>query len=336
MPFLRTLPAIALLIFAIAAASYCGGEKAFSPSAGQDRLSKEVTAPLVDHHQHLLSPAGAELVNALGRKEKPVTGEQLVGMLDVAGIQRAVVLSDAYYFDSPRNAEAVRDGYTKVRAENDWTAQEVARFPKRLIGFCSFNPLREYALAELERCAKRSIFKGLKLHFGGSAVDLKNPKHVETVRRVFEAANSYRLPIIVHVRADETYGREHAEVLLNQLLPAAPNIPVQVAHLWGGEGFSVDALVAFADAVSTHHPATRNLYFDVAELALVVGGQRETLQRIATLIRQIGVDRILYGSDGPVFGNWPPAEAWAAFRKEAPLTDREFRTITNNIAPYLR
>jgi hypothetical protein len=90
MPFLRTLPAIALLILAIAAASYFGGEKAFSPSAGQDRLSNEVAAPLVDHHQHLLSPAGAELINALGHKEKPVTGEQLVGMLDAAGIHAKV------------------------------------------------------------------------------------------------------------------------------------------------------------------------------------------------------------------------------------------------------
>jgi hypothetical protein len=99
MLFLRALPAIVLLIFAIAATSCRGSEKGFSPSAGQDRLSHEGTALLVDHHQHLLSPAGVELINALGRKEKPVTGEQLVAMLDTAGIQRAVVLSDAYYFD---------------------------------------------------------------------------------------------------------------------------------------------------------------------------------------------------------------------------------------------
>jgi predicted TIM-barrel fold metal-dependent hydrolase len=113
-------------------------------------------------------------------------------MLDATGIQRAVVLSDAYYFDSPLNAALVRSD-TEVLAENDWTAQEVARFPERLIGFCSFNPLRDYALAELERCAKTSIFKSLKLHFGGSVVDLKKPAACERVRHVFEAANSRRL-----------------------------------------------------------------------------------------------------------------------------------------------
>jgi hypothetical protein len=69
---------------------------------------------------------------------------------------------------------------------------------------------------------------------------------------------------------------------------------------------------------------------------MIVGGQRDALQRMATLIRQIGVGRILYGSDGPIFGNVQPAEAWAAFRRELPLTGDEFKTIATNIAPYLR
>jgi hypothetical protein len=104
--FLGILPVILSLAFPMAAASCRDADRASSASAGQDRLSNEA-APLVDHHQHLLSPAGVELVNARGRKEKPVTSEQLVAMLDAAGIQRAVVLSDAYYFDSPLNEGAV-------------------------------------------------------------------------------------------------------------------------------------------------------------------------------------------------------------------------------------
>jgi uncharacterized protein len=328
---MRRLTAILLLI-ALATGS-CG------TADGQDRLDGKVV-PLVDHHQHLLSPAGAALQNA----EQPVVGEQLVAMLDRAGIKRAVVLSDAYWFDSPARARALRDDglhdvYAAVRAENDWTAREVARFPHRLVAFCSFNPLKEYALQELDRSAENLTFKGLKLHFAASAVDLKNKQHVERVRRVFEAANAHGLAIIVHVRGDRGYGREHADIFLNELLPAAPDIPVQIAHLWGGDGFSdgaLAALVAYADAVSARHRATRNLYFDVTQLALVIEGRRDALRRMATLIRQIGVGRILYGSDGFMFGNVQPAEAWAAFRREMPLTDDEFKTIANNIAPYVR
>jgi uncharacterized protein len=339
----RAIVCVAVLCVAL-------GTAACRKAQGQDAPTNTVR-PLVDHHQHLLSPAGAALQNASRLRERlpnavdqPVAGEHLVAMLDRAGIKRAVVLSDAYWFDAPVHARALRevgvhDVYAAVRAENDWTAREVVRFSNRLVGFCSFNPLEQYAVAELDRCAKNLTFKGLKLHFSASAVDLKNKRHVALVRRILAAANSHGLAITVHVRGGRTYGQEHADIFLNQLLPAAPDVPVQIAHLWGGDGFSagaVAALVAYADAVSAQHRATKNLYFDVTQLALILAGQRDALQRMATLIRQIGVGRILYGSDGPMFGNVQPAEAWDTFRREMPLTSEEFRTIANNIAPYVR
>jgi hypothetical protein len=156
------------------------------------------------------------------------------------------------------------------------------------------------------------------------------------VRRVFEDANSRRLPIVVHVRASRASGRQHAEILLNQILPAAPDVVVQVAPFWRGNGFSEPALAAYATALSAHHPATGKLYFDVAELARVIGAQTSNLERATSLMRQIGLDRILYGSDGYMFGNSPPAQAWEAFRREVPLTNEEFTAIANNVAPYLR
>lgn len=336
-----TLTVAALVPIAMIATACGRSGEASAPSRGTNQGAYDI-APRVDHHQHLLSPTGAALVNARGmlqglfrREETAIVANELVVMLDAAGIERAVVVSDAYYFDSPRNS-AARDPYADTRAENDWTAQQVSQFRGRLIAFCSFNPLMEYAFAELERCAKSSLFKGLKLHFGGSIVNLDNPEHVEKVRRVFQAANSHRLPIIVHVSAGRAYGREHVEILLNQILAAAPDIPIQIAHLWGGDRFREDALIAYADAVSARHRATKNLYFDAAELARVIGGQEDTLQTVAALMRRIGIARILYGSDGPYFGNWQPRDAWAAFLREVPLTDQEFIAIANNVAPYLR
>jgi predicted TIM-barrel fold metal-dependent hydrolase len=303
------------------------------PSSGQ-------LVPRLDHHQHLLSPAAIQFLTAgaarVGRpspRGEPVSAKQLVAMLDVAGIERAVVLSNAYYFDPLRRG---LDAYPQVQSENDWTAQEVAGFPARLIAFCSFSPLKDYAIQELERCARSGAFKGVKLHFGTSGVDLRNHEHVEKVRRVFEAANAHRLPLILHVRASPDSGREHAEVVLNELLPAAPDVPVQIAHLWGGAEFSEGALSAYADAVAAHQPGTGKLYFDVAEIALVIKNDQRALKRAAEQIRRIGIDRIVFGSDGPEFGNAQPREAWAAFRKAMPLTNEEFAAIANNIAPYAR
>jgi len=120
------------------------------------------------------------------------------------------------YGSPSRNVE---DEYAKVRAENDWTAAQASLYPKRLIAFCSFNPLKEYALTELERCAKDPNLKhGLKLHFGNSDVQVDNPEHLEQLRRVFRAANEHRMAIVIHMRASisrkRPYGAQQARVFL--------------------------------------------------------------------------------------------------------------------------
>lgn len=264
----------------------------------------------------------------------PITADQLVQQLDEAGIGRAVVLSVAYWFGAPQFE--LENELARVRAENDWTARQVARYPDRLVGFCSFNPLEDYALEELERCAGELGLRGLKLHFGSSDVDVLDSEHLERVRAVFAAANRLRLPIVVHSRARSAreYGREHALTFVNQILPAAPDVPVQIAHLWGGARFSPPALQLFAEAVAVGNPRTRNLYFDVTDIMRAIVDSDEALTTVAARIREIGTDRILWGSDtSPPLP--APREAWLEFQA-LPLTDEEFRSIANNIAPYLR
>jgi predicted TIM-barrel fold metal-dependent hydrolase len=265
---------------------------------------------------------------------EPTTAEQLVAQLDEAGIQRGAVLSSAYWHGSPFMRKAGGDEYANVRAENDWTVQEVSRVPNRLVAFCSFNPLKDYALQEIDRCAKLPHVKGIKLHFGNSEVDVRNPEHVEKVRRVFAAANERRLAIVAHlwVGHDKTYGRKHAELFLNQLLPAAPDVPVQIAHFaGGGPGYTDEALEVYAEAIAAGDPRTKNLYFDIATVA--DGQNDEVLRTFAKRIRQVGPHRVLYGTDlAP-----PPARhSWLTFRTTVPLTDEEMRTIAGNVAPYLR
>lgn len=264
---------------------------------------------------------------------KPVDAQALVGMLEAAGIRRSVILSNAYYFDGLFPVEG--DPHHLIRAENDWTAREVARFPDRLVGFCSFNPLADYAFAELERCSKELIMKGLKLHFGTSGVDVLNPQHARKLRAVFEAANRLRMPILAHLTASRDYGRKHSEAFLRQLMPAAPDIPVVIAHLWGGAGYSDDALAVYVDAVVAGDAVARNLFFEVAQASLVEGRSDDNLRKIAARMRQIGMDRILYGSDGPYGNGLPPRQMWADFQVKVPLSRREFQKIARNVLPGL-
>jgi predicted TIM-barrel fold metal-dependent hydrolase len=266
---------------------------------------------------------------------KAATAEQLIAEMDAAGIKRAAVLSVAYWYGKP--SRKVEDEYAKVRAENDWVAEQVARYPDRLVGFCSFSPLKDYAIEELNRCAKNPNFKGLKFHFGNSGVDVLNPQHVEKLRAVFRAANEKRLPVVVHLWTTGKYGREHAEAFLNQIIPAAPDIPIQIAHMAasGPNYHSDDAFEVYAAAAAKGDPRMKNVYTDVASM-VTRNTQPETLELVVKRLRQFGLQRVLFGSDrAPNGSNDSPKDAWEAFHR-LPLTEKEFRAVAENVAPYMR
>lgn len=269
----------------------------------------------------------------------PFSADQLVTQLDSAGIQRALVLSVAYWFGSSLMPGAdpdvtLAEEHARVRTENDWVASQVARHPDRLVAFCSVNPLKSYAIEEIERCGRQPGIGGLKLHLANSSVDLRKRENVEQVGRVFRAANSAALPIVVHMRPRlQPYGREDAEIFLREILPNAPDIPVQIAHLvgWGGyDDSAYQAAGAFVDAIARNDPVTKNLYFDIT--TIVFNDQPvETRERIATRIRQLGLSRVVYGSD-----QTDPRTDWASVLRLIPLTEREFEAIAGNVTPYLR
>jgi len=266
------------------------------------------------------------------------TGEQLIAELDAGHIREAVVLSPAFVFGS--GLGSIENEYARVQEENDWIAQQVASHPGRLIGFCSFNPLRNYAVEELERCAKNPNLVGLKLHFSDSAVDLRNPEHLSKIRTIFRVANGHHMPITVHLATlEQDYdARAQAAAFLNSVLPEAPDSIIQIAHMTGDTGFTNDtdaSFEIFARAIKSNDRRTRNLYFDAAGVVLAgSNGQSEvTLALIAKRMREVGLNRILFGSDRHAPNNEPPADAWKTFHR-LPLTNVEFGIIAHNLLPY--
>jgi predicted TIM-barrel fold metal-dependent hydrolase len=295
-------------------------------------------AQIIDYHQHLYSPqAGAR--SSPG--PKGIDADYLIAHLDAAGISRAVVLSVAYSFSNPNKAP-VPNEYAQVMAENDWTSAQVGKYPHRLLGFCGVNPIRTFALKEIARCAEDpNLRTGLKLHFGNSDVDLENPDHLTRVRRVFRAANEHHMAIVVHLHANidhhRPYGAKEAQIFLDQILPEAPDVVVQIAHLAGGGGYDEkaadDALSVFVNAIKRNDPRTKNVYFDVSGIA-IPGMWEDKADLLVTRIRQIGTSRLLYGSDAATADN-EPEDALKRWHN-LPLTHEEFIEIDNNVAPYLR
>ncbi|MGH9655378.1 MAG: amidohydrolase family protein [Bryobacteraceae bacterium] len=297
-----------------------------------------LSAEIIDYHQYVYGPAAAR---AHSQTWKGIDARSLIADLDAAGIQLAIVLSAAYSLANP-NKPAIPNEYEQVKAENDWAGAQVAQYRKRLDGFCSVNPLRPYALAEIARCGRNpNLRNGLHLHFGNSDVRLDHPQNVAQVRRVFRAANQQQMTIVVHLHANgdhhRPYGAKEARIFLEKVVPEAPDVAIQIAHLAGAGGYddptTDEALLVFVKAIARKDPRMKTIYFDVSGITLP-GMWKDKASLIVKRIRQIGIKRILYGSDVAIPGN-TPKEALERFHK-LPLTREEFRTIESNITPYLR
>ena len=331
------VPAILLLSFLSLATAFAQVKPAPTPNTRSIQ-----NPPKVDHHQHVGSPEMVVFQGWASQGITAVTAQDVIKLFDAAGIKRGVLLSTAYAYGRP--GREPKDEYTRVKAENDWVGAQAALYPDRLIAFCGFNPLKDYAVEEIGRCAKEPRLKrGIKLHFGNSDVQPENPQHLEKLKAVFRAANANRMAIVVHSRAsislDRPYGAEQARLFLEQLMPLAPNITVQIAHLAGsGPGYNDPkadaALEVYIDAIAKHDPRTKNLWFDLTTSAYSANSpERSAL--LAKRIRAIGVKRVLYGTDVTIGPNLSPRDSWGEVCR-LELSDKEIRTIAQNKAPYLR
>ena len=307
-----------------------------------------------DHHMHVWSADARDLLleaqRAVGQEviaeedARALTGADAVAALDSAGIRRGVVLSNAYFFGIP-DVE-VEDEQARTRAENDFVARQVSQHPDRLVGFFSVNPVAEYAIEEIERLADRPEFVGLKLHLGNSNVDLRDSTDVRRLRAVFARANEAGLAIVIHIGGRSAdFGAADAEAFLSEVLPAAPDVAVQLAHMAGPGGFGPGTQASFETfvaAIERDAEATENLLFDLSGVPHPISmaqGDTTLIRRIEELngafleaARAVGFDRVVFGSDYPSIS---VARYFQGIRETLALSDAEFRDLVDDPAPYL-
>ncbi|GAO41393.1 hypothetical protein FPE01S_01_04050 [Flavihumibacter petaseus NBRC 106054] len=238
--------------------------------------------------------------------------DTIIGRLNKAKFQSAWILSNAYWFGSPLTP--IENEYEAVRKQNDWTAEQVARYPGRLSAFMSVNPLKPYALEEIQRCADTKRFTGLKLHFANSKVNLFDKAQVVQLQKVFAQADKNHLVMLIHFRSGKQWdGAANARVFLDKLLPFAKTTPVVVAHMagWGGYDKTTDAaLERFAEYFQLKNDYTKNLYLEVSAVLPIdsagntnPGKSKSAWYPAAALnkrIQEIGTQHILFGTDWPM------------------------------------
>jgi predicted TIM-barrel fold metal-dependent hydrolase len=182
--------------------------------------------------------------------------------------------------------------------------------------------------------------KGIKLHFGNAGVSLRNPDHVTRMQQVFSLAQRLRVPVLIHMRArgGTNYGAEDASLFLDKILPSSPDIEIIVAHFGGaGPGYppqSDEVMGVFATAAKWNDRRLHNVYFDMATVVTSEATAAD-VELIAKRIREVGVGRVLYGSDlSPPGGGI--REGWEIFEAKVPLTPAELQRIARNRPRFAR
>ncbi|MNS29210.1 Amidohydrolase [compost metagenome] len=288
-----------------------------------------------DHHVHVHSPAILDFLPAycgsLGRTSpcpevfiKPLTVNDLLADMDAAGVRKALLMSTAYLAESPMMVPPRADAPDLIRAANDFTVGLARSHPDRLAAFIGVNPLTPTALPEIARWADEPFAAGVKLHLTNSGADLRDPDDVAALAVVFRAAAAGDMTIMIHMRTRaEDYGAQDVRIFLDEVLPQAQGVPVMIAHSggWGGlDDNTWAAMTAFAEALEQNPEAGRGLYFDLAQV-FDADTSDEDLARLVVLMRRIGVERFVAGSDWPFSG---PLDGYLndVFAR-LPLTEKE-------------
>jgi hypothetical protein len=244
---------------------------------------------IVDFHTHILPPG---LRGNRGRylgsdtsfdllyndpKAKISTAEELIANMDKESINVSVVLNIGW------------SSHELCRETNDYIMEAIARYPRRLVGFCAVQPLAgEKAIVELERCVKSGV-KGIgELRCDTQGFDFADKAIMDAIAQV---AMKHRLIILTH--ASEPVGHSYSGKgnitpgLLYSFITNYPELTLVCAH-WGG-GLPFYALMPeVAKALS-------NVYFDTAASPWLY---RDEIFKHVTEI--LGAEKVLYGSDYPL------------------------------------
>ena len=208
---------------------------------------------------------------------KLATTDELIASMDKAGVDISVV---------------VNIGWTTHELcieTNDYILESIARYPKRLVGFCTVQPNSyDAALAEIERCAKAGI-KGVgEIRPDMQLFDLCDEA---VMTPLIEVMTKYKLILLTH--ASEPVGHEYpgkgsiTPDMLYPLITSFPNLTIVFAH-WGG-GLPFYALMPEVKR------AISNVFFDTAASPFLYSSQ--VYHQVTQLV---GADKILFGSDYPL------------------------------------
>jgi len=213
----------------------------------------------IDSHSHL-----GKRKTPLGHGVASFLGDDLVRNLDEVGLDCAVAF--------PLGAS-----YTDYSEANQIMADEMAKYPQRIIAFCRINPNfgPEATEKSLDHCLGTLKLKGIKLH---PEIEFFDPNEPELMEPVNLAARRYQVPILFHTGMS----RKASPAVIGELAAQYRDVPVILGHM------GVSEYVKTAVAVARRN---ENIFLETS----VVGWMPLLLEAF----RGVGASKILFGSDHP-------------------------------------
>ncbi len=192
---------------------------------------------------------------------------QLMKYADRMNIERLV-----FFMGMPWSRDPSPDVF---RRENDQVIQALSHWHDRAFGFAYLNPKHvEACLKELDRCVKDGPLVGIKLWVAKKCSD----KELDPIIR---RAGELKAAIFQHtwLKTQGNYPGESTPMDLAQLAARHPDVPLICGHTGGDWERGIRAIRA------------------AKNVSIGTGGFDPTAGIMEMAVRELGADRILYGSD---------------------------------------
>ena len=246
-------------------------------------------AMIIDFHTHVFPPQikknRSKYIDSdpcfailySNKDAKLATADELITSMDKAEIDISVILNIGW------------TTHELCIETNDYILESIARYPKRLIGFCAVQPNSyEAALSEIERCAQAGIRGVGELRPDMQLFDLRDEVFMAPLVEILKKHN-----LILLTHASEPVGHEYpgkggiTPDVLYPFITDFPDLTIVCAH-WGG-GLPFYALMPEVKR------AMSNVFFDTAASPFLYSPQVYN-----QVVQLVGADKILFGSDYPL------------------------------------
>ncbi|MFC1802414.1 amidohydrolase family protein [Thermoproteota archaeon] len=173
------------------------------------------------------------------------------------------------------------------KASNIWVCKVNQKYPQ-ILPFINVDPYiltTNEAVNHIQEMVEHYNVKGVKVHPTWQRFYM----HDESMMPIWKTCDELNLPIMAHSgtsRGDKQYGEPNE---FAKVLKSLPNLKIILAHIGGGSWRQIPKIIKYPNA-----------YFDICEIIEWTGSQYgPTDSELGRLIKKVGPERVLMGSDFP-------------------------------------